>query len=96
MAKRTTGPRRRTRRKMSKSPRDKTTVNMFLEEFVKGENVVIKIEPSSHRSAPHPRFKGKAGVVAGKRGGSYLVEVMDGGLKKTVLATPEHLRHLNK
>lgn len=96
MAKRTKGPRRRTRKKMRKSPRDKTTVNMFLEEFVNGENVLIKIEPSSHRSSPHPRFKGKAGIVAGRRGRAYLVEVRDGGLKKVVLTAPEHLRHLNK
>ena len=96
MAKGTKGFRRRTRDKMKKSPRDKNTVNMFLEEFSKGENVLIKIEPSSHRAMPHPRFKGRNGVVTGKRGKSYLVEIRDGGLKKTIITTSEHLRHINK
>ena len=96
MAKRTKGPRRRTRKKLRKSPREKTTVNRFLEEFGPGENVLIKIEPSSHRALPHPRFKGKAGIVTGRKGRSYMVEVKDGGLKKTIITAPEHLRHLNK
>jgi len=96
MVKRTKGFRRRTRDKMKKLSREKNTVNQFLEEFSIGENVLIKIEPSSHRAVPHPRFKGRSGVIMGKRGRSYLVEVEDGSLKKTVIATSEHLRHLNK
>ena len=96
MAKRTKGFRRRTRDKMRKPIREKTTVNQFLEDFSKGEVVTIKIDPSSHRSMPHPRFKGKSGVVAGRRGDSYLVEIRDGGIKKTIISTPEHLRHINK
>ena len=96
MAKGTKGPRKRTRNKMKKPLRDKTTVNQFLEQFSEGERVLIKIEPSSHRSMPHPRFKGKGGVVTGKRGGSYVVEIRDGGLKKTIITTSEHLRHINK
>lgn len=96
MAKRTKGPRRRTRNKMRRSPKEKTTVNRFLEEFITGENVLIKIESSSHRALPHPRFKGKAGIVTGMKGRSYMVEIRDGGLKKTIITSPEHLRHLNK
>ena len=94
--KRTKGLRRRTRDKLKKSPREKITVNQFLEEFSEGEKVLIKIEPSSHRAMPHPRFKGKSGIVRGKRGRAYLVEVKDGGLKKTIITTSEHLRHINK
>ncbi len=96
MAKSTKGSRRRTRSKMKKRFREKTTVNQFLEEFSEGEKVLIKIEPSSHRAMPHPRYKGKSGVIKGKRGNSYMVEISDGRLNKLILATPEHLRHLNK
>ncbi|UCG95943.1 MAG: 50S ribosomal protein L21e [archaeon] len=96
MAKRTKGFRRRTRNKMKKSPRDKGTVNQFLEDFNEGEKVLIRIDPSSHRAMPHPRFKGRSGVVTGKRGRSYLVEIRDGSLKKTLITTSEHLRHINK
>ena len=96
MAKRAAGFRRRTRNKLRKSPKDKITVNQFLEQFSEGEKVLIKIEPASHKAMPHPRFKGKNGLVTGKRGRSYLVEIRDGGLKKTIITTPEHLRHINK
>ncbi len=94
--KRTKGFRRRTRDKLKKSPKEKTTVNQFLEEFSEGERVLIKIEPSSHKAMPHPRFKGRSGIVKGKRGRAYLVEIKDGGLRKTIITTSEHLRHLNK
>ena len=96
MGRRAHGFRRRTRNKLRKSPGDKNTVNQFLEEFDDGENVVLKIEPSSHKAMPHPRFKGKIGIVTGMRGRSYLVEIKDGGMKKTIITKSEHLRHLNK
>lgn len=96
MARRAKGFRRRTRDKLRKSPKEKNTVNRFLEEFSEGERVLIKIEPSSHKAMPHPRFKGKSGVVRGKRGSSYIVEIKDGGLNKDIITTPEHLRHINK
>lgn len=96
MARRAKGFRRRTRDKLRKSPNEKNTVNRFLEQFSEGERVLIKIEPSSHKAMPHPRFKGKSGVVRGKRGSSYIVEIKDGGLNKDIITTPEHLRHINK
>lgn len=96
MSKRTKGQRRGTRNKMKKSPRDKGTVNQFLEEFKKGEKVLLRIDPSSHSAMPHPRFKGKSGLVTGKRGKSYLVQIKDGNLKKMIITTSEHLRHINK
>ena len=96
MAKRTHGFRRRTRNKLRKPYGEKNTVNQFLEEFKEGETVVLKIEPSSHKAMPHPRFKGKNGVVKGKRGKSYIVEIKDGGLTKTIITKPEHIRHINK
>mgnify|MGYP000613181517 CR=1 FL=1 len=94
MVKKTKGPRRRTRKKLKKGPKDKTTVNQFLEEFKEGERVLIKIEPSSHKGMPHPKFKGKSGKIVGKRGRAYIVEVEDGKVIKEVIAYPEHLRPL--
>ena len=94
MATRSKGFRKKTKKKLRKSPRDKTTTNQYLREFLVGDKVLIMIEPSSHKAMPHPRFKGKSGVVKDKRGKSYVIEVRDGGLKKTVISTPEHLRPL--
>ncbi|MCD6367890.1 MAG: 50S ribosomal protein L21e [Candidatus Aenigmarchaeota archaeon] len=92
MVKKTKGPRRRTRKKLKKGPKDKVTVNRFLEEFKEGEKVLIKIEPSSHKGMPNPKFKGKTGKVVGKRGRAYIIEVKDGNLMKEIVAYPEHLR----
>lgn len=90
MAKRR-GKREKTRRKLKKSPRDKTTPNQFLKEFEKGENARIKIEPSSHKGMPDPRFNGRDGQVIDKRGRAYVVKLKDGGKTKQIIARPEHL-----
>lgn len=94
MVKKTRGPRRRTRKKLKKGPRDKVTANQFLEEFKEGERVMIKIEPSSHRGMPNPRFKGKSGEIVGKRGRAYIVKLKDGKKEKSIITLPEHLRRI--
>ncbi len=94
--KRGKGFRRSTRNKMKRPFKEKNTVNEFLEKFSEGDKVLIKINPSSHRALPHPRFKGRCGVVKGIRGKSYLVELKDGSIRKTIITKSEHLRHINK
>jgi len=53
---------------------------------------MILPEPASQRGMPFPRYKGKVGVVVGRRGRSYLVELVDGKKKKTIISRPEHLK----
>lgn len=93
MTTKTKGSRSRTRKKLKKGVSEKTTANQFLENFEKGEKVLINIEPSSHRGMPDPKFKGKTGVVLGRRGKAYVVEVKDGDMKKKIITFPEHLKH---
>lgn len=93
MTRKTKGPRSRTRKKLKKGVSEKTTANQFLENFEQGEKVLVKIEPSSHRGMPNPKFKGKTGVVVGERGKAYIVEVGDGDSKKKIITFPEHLKH---
>lgn len=81
-----------TRRKLSRGFREKFTVTPYMREFKLKDKVVIKIEPSSHRGMPYPKFKGMVGEVAGTRGGSFLVRVRVGGKVKEVIARPEHLK----
>ncbi|UCD03427.1 MAG: 50S ribosomal protein L21e [Candidatus Aenigmatarchaeota archaeon] len=85
------GLRTGTRRKLSKGARDKFTVTPYLREFKPKDRVTVIPDPSSHKGMPHIRFKGVAGVVKGRRGDSYMVEVSIGNKKKTITARPEHL-----
>ncbi|MCD6477903.1 MAG: 50S ribosomal protein L21e [Candidatus Aenigmarchaeota archaeon] len=93
MVRKTKGFRSGTRNKLRKKGKKKVTVNQFLEEFKEGERVLIKIEPSSHKGMPHPKFKGKYGTVIERRGRAYIVEIKDGKVKKDIIANPEHLKH---
>lgn len=45
----------------------------------------------STRSMPHPRYRGKTGMVVGKRGGAYLVRVMDQNASKLLIIEGAHL-----
>jgi large subunit ribosomal protein L21e len=41
---------------------------------------------------PFPRYKGKFGKIIGKRGKSYIVEIIDGNKTKKIISRPEHLK----
>lgn len=88
------GPRRGTRSKLRKRRRErgKISTTRFLQEFGIGDRVVIKPEPSYHKGIPHQRFMGALGVVKGKRGRSYIVEVKDGKKRKILFLPPVHLK----
>lgn len=80
-------------RKLKKRIREKgIRISKFLQSFEIGEIVHIDIEPASHKGMPHPRFQGSTGVVVGKRGRAYIVEIRDGGMKKLLFVRPEHLK----
>ncbi len=87
------GPRRGTRKKLSKGKRDKFKVTKYLKGFEIGSYVAIVIDPSSQKQ-PFKRFHGKTGKVIGKRGDAYIVEIKDGDKLKTVFAKPEHLKEI--
>jgi large subunit ribosomal protein L21e len=86
------GLRAGTRRKLSKEFRGKFTVTPYLRKLNQDDKVVIKQNPSSHKGMPHIRFKGLTGIVKGKRGNSYIVEVKVGSKIKTIMSRPEHLK----
>jgi large subunit ribosomal protein L21e len=91
MVKKSRGFRARTRKKLRQKLRRKG-ITRFLEEFKKGQNVMIIIDPANHKGMPFPRFKGKIGKIIGKRGKSYIVEVKNRGKVKKIISRPEHLR----
>jgi len=86
------GLKRGTRRLFKAELRDKFKPESYIQEFKPGDKVIIKISPSSRRSAIHHRFNGKMGIVKGKRGDAFVLETFLGGKKKEIHATPEHLK----
>ena len=85
------GLRTGTRRKLKKDSRSKFTITPRLRQFKENDRVTIKPDPSSHLGMPHIRFRGAAGIVLGKRGNAYMVQVKMGNKLKMVIAKPEHL-----
>jgi large subunit ribosomal protein L21e len=90
------GLRTGTRRKLRKRSRAKFTITPRLRVFEENSRVTVNPDPSSHDGMPHFRFKGASGVVKGKRGGSYVVDVKIGGKQKTIITRPEHLVPVRK
>jgi len=90
---RSKGYRSRTRALLSREPREKgkVPVGKLLHILEPGEKIRIKINPSVHKGMPHRRFHGKIGIIKGKRGRSYLVEVPLGRQKRVIIVRPEHL-----
>jgi len=90
MVKKSRGFRTRTRKKLKTGLR-RRGITRFLRKFSVGDKVVIKIDPSSHRGMPFPRFKGRVGTIIGKRGRAYIVEIKNGNKVKKIISMPEHL-----
>lgn len=88
MVKKSRGFRSRTRR--SFKLKEKYNITKYLQEFEIGDRVVI--EPYSHSQSglPHKRYRGKVGIIEGKRGKAYIIKV-DG---KIIITKPEHLKKL--
>lgn len=94
MVRRSKGPRRKSRQKLRQKPGYRPPITKFLQSFEINERVAISIEPSSQRGMPPIRFRGRVGIIKGKRGKSYLVEIKDGNKIKTLIVRPEHLRRV--
>lgn len=90
MVRKSKGFRFGTRNKLKQ--RVRPVITKFLQDFTIGQNVVITLEPSSHKGMPFPRFKGKMGKIVEKRGNSYIVEIKDGNKLKQIISRPEHLK----
>jgi len=94
MVVRSKGLRSKTRSKMRKRVRERGSVPITraMQSFEKGEVVHVVIDSAWHKGAPHPKWHGKTGVIAGQRGRAYLVKLRDQEKEKIVIAAPVHLR----
>jgi len=89
------GFRHRTRKLLRKHVRERGAIpplSLLMYEYKPGDRVYIVINPSIMKGMPHRRYHGKVGVVVGKRGKSYEVEVKVGSKIKRLFIRPEHLR----
>ncbi|MUV89248.1 50S ribosomal protein L21e [Halapricum sp. CBA1109] len=88
------GPKKGTRNKLKNDPRDRGTSppQRAVQQFEEGDSVHLAIDPSSDDGAFHPRFNGHTGVVTGAQGTAYKVAITDGGVDKTLIVKPAHLR----
>lgn len=93
MGRKAKGYRRKTRYLLKRKPRErgKTGLSKVLREYEIAEKVVIKLDPSVHKGMPHRRFHGRVGVIADKRGRSYVVHVSQGNATKEIIVRPEHI-----
>ncbi|MET1101681.1 MAG: 50S ribosomal protein L21e [Pyrodictiaceae archaeon] len=89
------GYRHRTRKLLRKHIREKGSIpplSLLLYDYKPGDLVYIKINPSIMKGMPHRRYHGKVGMIVGKRGRAYIVQVRVGKKTKTLFIRPEHLR----
>ncbi|WP_252699497.1 50S ribosomal protein L21e [Natronosalvus vescus] len=88
------GPRQGTRRKLANKPRERGTSppQRAIQEYDVGQKVHLKIDPSVPKGRFHPRFDGHTGEVVGKQGTAFKVQITDGRVEKTLIATAAHLR----
>jgi large subunit ribosomal protein L21e len=62
-----------------------------IKSFDIGAKVVV-LPKGNKRDIPHPRYKGKTGVVIEKRGGAYVVEVaVSKSMKRKLIVPQMHL-----
>lgn len=88
------GPLSNTGKKLQNDPRERGTSppQRAVQDFSEGQTVHLSIDPSVPDGRFHPRFNGLTGEVVGEQGSAYRVEVTDGGMDKTLVVTPAHMR----
>ena len=91
VSKKAKGKRSKTRSKFRKRPGE-ATVNEFLREFVPGQRIQVDIRPEAHAGMPAAIFQGCFGVVEGKQGNAYLVNVKVGNSENTLVVNGIHLK----
>jgi large subunit ribosomal protein L21e len=93
LVRRSKGYRSKTRTLFRKQPRERGKVGLsrLLRTYNPGDKVKIRIDSSVHKGMPHRRYHGRVGIVRGRRGRSYVIEVTEGKQTHTLIARPEHI-----
>ncbi len=74
--------------------RGKIQFSKYFQKFKEGDNVTVIKEPSVSSSFPL-RIQGRTGIVEGKRGRAYVIELMDHDMEKRFIIEPIHLKKIS-
>jgi len=72
----------------------KIQLSRYFQELKLGDRVSIVREPSVGAGFPD-RLQGKTGIVKGKRGKAYIIELRDYIYNKKFIVEPIHLKKIN-
>jgi len=94
MSGRSKGLKSKSRRKLTKHPRQKglSPISRAIQDLPVGTRVSIILDAGVVKGQPHPRYHGRIGIVTERRGRAYVVDIRDGGSIKKVISRPDHLR----
>lgn len=67
------------------------SVAVQLRKFGVGSRVVVDHQ-ARYAGMPHPRYRGRNGVIVAARGNAYEVEIKDGRMKKVLVVPSVHLK----
>ncbi len=87
------GFRRKTRHKLQKSVREKGKLSLkkYFQTFEVGQKVLLKGDSTVQKAMYNPKFHGKVGIIKGKEGVCYQINVKDMNKEKTLVVHPVHL-----
>ncbi len=68
----------------------------LINRFNVGDKVVVTPH-GSRKNIPHPRYRGRVGIVVGSRGDAYVIEIMvSKSAMRTLVVPQEYLQRLTK
>lgn len=82
---------KRTRALRKRAGKKTIPMRRLLGSFSVGDKVCINLAPSQE-GLPHPRYRGRHGVIVGVRGKSYIVDVKVGNAHKSIIVPGMHLK----
>jgi len=71
----------------------KIKLSNYFQEFLDGERVAVVQELAMNPAFPR-KIQGRCGVIIGKKGEAYIVNIKDLNKEKTYIVHPAHLRKL--
>lgn len=94
MSKRKGGPRAGGRQLYRKHPRTRGKISLtkYFVPYEVGDLAILNVEPAIQKNLYHVRFHGLTGLVTGKRGSCYELQIQDGGKQKMLIVHPVHLK----
>lgn len=66
------------------------SVNDYIKKFEIGDKVAI-VPKGNTRDIPHPRYRGRIGIITEKRGSAYVVKVRIMSAERTLIVPVIHL-----